>query len=117
MGETDTPWGSEELIMSTAASFSAEHGSLALRRLRIDADEMTTVHRHRHVNKVVFVEEGLIELQVDDDVVELGDGDAHFIEAGTAHQLQNVDSRVAEILEIGFPFDPDDEVVEDDPYA
>lgn len=116
MTEEDTPWGSEEIIMTSGIDFSGDIGLLSLRRVRIDIDEMTAYHFHRHRNELVFIQSGLVEIRMENDYTEVGSGEAHFIEAEETHQLQNVGGDVAELLEISFPFDVDDVVMVEDPY-
>lgn len=117
MSAHDMPWGAERLILSTDIELGGLHDTLAVRKVELDAEEMTSLHRHHHKNELLVVDTGLVEIQVDDDFHELGPGEAHFIEAGTPHQLQNLDDDVAEITEINFPFDVDDVVHIEDPYA
>ncbi|MDY6768727.1 MAG: hypothetical protein SVW02_01320, partial [Candidatus Nanohaloarchaea archaeon] len=72
----DMPWGAEELVMTT----ETDTGTLALRRVHIDADEMTAYHYHRDRNELVFVENGIVEIRLEDDYAEVEAGEAHFIE-------------------------------------
>lgn len=116
MSMEDTPWGAEQVILSTALEISGGTTDIGVRKLQIDGDEMTDVHRHRHKHELLVVDEGLVEVQVGDDLHELGAGDTQVIEAGTPHQLQNLESSVAHLTEIGIPFDPDDHEVIQDPY-
>lgn len=117
MNVEDTPWGTERVIITTGYDLDGTDGTLSVKKVEIDGEEMTTFHTHAHKHEIVFVEDGLIEIRLEDDYVELEGGDAHVIEAGEAHQIQNLDSRVAEIVEVGFPFAPDDHTVLEDPYA
>ncbi|MFB6295026.1 MAG: cupin domain-containing protein [Candidatus Nanohaloarchaea archaeon] len=109
----DMPWGAEELVMTTDVDTG---GDLALRRVHIDHDEMTAYHYHRDRDEIVFVQDGLLEIRLEDDYAEVEGGEAFFIEAGEPHQLQNIDDQVVEVLEIGVPFDPDDVEMVEDPY-
>ncbi len=111
------PWGAEALVMNTEVDFDGAFGNLCIRKLEIDTDEMTTFHRHEDKNEVLFLEQGLIEIRMDDDYHELEDGDAHFIENGEPHQIQNIGGDIAHVVEISFPFDPDDIDHIEDPYA
>ncbi|MDY6776620.1 MAG: cupin domain-containing protein [Candidatus Nanohaloarchaea archaeon] len=113
----DVPWGAEELVMSSDLEFDGEVENLAVKRVEIENDEMTAYHRHREKNEIVLVKSGLVEIRLEDDYSEVGEGEAHFIEAGNDHQLQNIGGGVAEIVEIGFPFNPDDVVMVEDPYS
>lgn len=117
MGQADTPWGSERIVLNTEVDFNGAMGDLAVRRVEIDTEEMTTYHLHRQKNEILFLEQGLVEVRLEDDYAELEEGEAHFIEPGETHQIQNIGGEVATIIEIGFPFDPDDEDVVEDPYA
>lgn len=108
----DVPWGAEELVMTTETPM----GAMALRRVHIDTDEMTAYHYHRDRNEIVFVQEGIVEIRLEDDYAEVEEGEAHFIEAGETHQIQNIDNQVVELIEVGFPFEPDDAVMVEDPY-
>ncbi|MCJ7479408.1 MAG: cupin domain-containing protein [Candidatus Nanohaloarchaeota archaeon QJJ-7] len=116
MGMEDMPWGAEELVMTSEMEFGGELGTLALRKVAIDRDEMTAYHFHRHRNELVYVEEGLLEIRLEDDYIELEEGETFFIEADEMHQLQNIDNQVVRLLEIGFPFDTEDVVMVKDPY-
>lgn len=117
MNIEDTAWGTERIIITTGYTLDGHEGTLGVKKVEIDGEEMTTFHHHDHKHEIVFVEEGLVELRLDEDYVELEGGDAHVIEAGEPHQLQNLEDRVAEIVEVGFPFDPDDIDHIEDPYA
>ncbi|MDY6769125.1 MAG: cupin domain-containing protein, partial [Candidatus Nanohaloarchaea archaeon] len=101
-----------ELVLTT----ETDTGELALRRVHLDADEMTAYHYHRDRNEIVFVQNGIVEIRLEDDYVEVEAGEAHVIEAGETHQIQNIDDQVVGLLEVGFPFDPDDVVMVEDPY-
>ncbi|MDY6765999.1 MAG: cupin domain-containing protein [Candidatus Nanohaloarchaea archaeon] len=111
----DMPWGAEDVVLTT--DVDSGDGALAVRRVHIDRDEMTAYHYHRHRNEIVFVQEGLLEIRLEDDYAEVGENGAFFIEAGEPHQLQNIDDSVTEVLEIAMPFSPDDVEMLEDPYA
>lgn len=117
MNVEDTAWGTERVIITTGYALDGAEGTLAVKKVEIDGEEMTEFHRHAHKHEIVFVEEGLVEIRLEDDYIELEGGDAHVIEAGQPHQIQNLEDRVAEIVEVGFPFSPDDITVVEDPYA
>ncbi|MFB6265721.1 MAG: cupin domain-containing protein [Candidatus Nanohaloarchaea archaeon] len=116
MDMEDMPWGAEELLMTSELEFGGDRGTLALRKVAIDRDEMTAYHFHRRRNELVYVENGLLEIRLDDDYAEVEEGGSFFIEAGETHQLQNISGEVVELLEIGFPFDPEDVDMVEDPY-
>lgn len=116
MGLTDTPWGAEELVLNTEVDFDGAFGNLSVKRLEIDTDEMTSFHRHTEKNEVLFLEQGLVEIRTENDYHELEKGNAHFLENGEPHQIQNVGGEVAKIVEISFPFNPDDLDRIEDPY-
>lgn len=116
-GMNDTPWGAEKILLNTEVDFDGAFGDLNVRKVELDTDEMTSFHRHREKNEIVVLEDGLVEIRMDDDYFELEAGDAHFIENGEAHQLQNIGGGVAKVVEIGFPFDPEDIDRLEDPYA
>ncbi|MDY6771282.1 MAG: cupin domain-containing protein [Candidatus Nanohaloarchaea archaeon] len=117
MTSRDTPWGAEETVLNTAMPLSDGTGSLLIRRMHIDNEGMTPVERHREANVIIYVEDGVIDLQVNDDFYELEEGEAHYIEAGEQHQVENLDAAVTDVLQIVFPFDPDDREIIEDPYA
>ncbi|MDY6761664.1 MAG: cupin domain-containing protein [Candidatus Nanohaloarchaea archaeon] len=109
------PWGAEELVLST--DVDTGDGAMALRRVEIEHDEMTAYHYHRRRNELVYVQDGLLEIRLEDDYAEVEAGEAFFLEAGEPHQLQNIDDQIVEVLEIAVPFDPDDVKMVEDPYA
>jgi len=116
MAMNDMPWGAETIVLNTEVDFDGAYGDLALRRLEIDTDEMTTFHRHEDKNEVLVLEQGLVEIRTEDDYHELAEGEAHFIENGEPHQIQNIGGEIATIVEINFPFDPEDVTHIEDPY-
>ncbi|MFB6265679.1 MAG: cupin domain-containing protein, partial [Candidatus Nanohaloarchaea archaeon] len=63
----DMPWGAEELVMTSELEFGGALGTLALRKVDIDRDEMTAYHFHRRRNEMVYVEEGILEIRMEDD--------------------------------------------------
>lgn len=110
------PWGAEEAIITSQLETDGDGSTIALRKVEIDRDEMTAYHRHRRRNEIILVQNGIVELRTADDYHELDDGGAFFIEAGQPHQIQNIDDRVAELVEIVVPFDADDVEMIEDPY-
>lgn len=117
MGKSDRPWGAEETVLSSNIFMEADNGDLVVKKLYLDAEEMTPVERHLNTNTIIYVQEGAIDLQADDDFFELEEGDGHFLEAGTPHQIENLDQDVTVLLRISFPFDPDDVDILEDPYS
>ena len=94
-----------------------DSGDIVLKKKRIDSGEMTEREVHRQTNTIIYVNDGAIELRSGDDFYELEEGEAHFVEAGNQHQIENLMDAVTEILQISFPYDPDDVDVIQDPYA
>lgn len=117
MDRPDVPWGTEAILADTEVDFDGAFGNLCVKRVAIDTDEMTDFHQHQEKHELLVVEDGLVEIRFEDDYAEVEAGDTHFIEAGTPHQVQNIGGGVAELLEIGFPFDPADRTVIEDPYT
>lgn len=117
MSRTDTPWGAEEIVLNTNISLGEEKGDIALRKLLIDAEEITPLEKHRKTNTLLYVTKGAIELEVDSNFFQLEEGDGHAIEAGKPHQIQNLDEAVTKVMQIMVPFDPDDIEILEDPYA
>lgn len=105
------------MALNTDIHIENEHSNLVVKRLSLDASEMTPLERHHHANTVLYVLSGAINLQVDNDFYELEANEAHFIEAGKPHQIENLDADVTELLRISFPFNPDDVEILDDPYT
>ncbi len=115
--KSDRPWGAEEIVLNTEVDFDGSYGDLCLKRVELDTEEMTDYHRHKRKNEILFLEQGLVEIRMADDYHELDEGAAHFIEAGEPHQIQNIGGSVARLVEISFPFDPDDAEALENPYA
>jgi len=116
MGVVDKPWGYEDLIFTTQIEHKGDYKTLAVKKIVINGDEMTSYHTHKRVNEVLYVNQGLVEIRTDDDVIELEQGEAYFLEEGEAHQIQNITGEVVEVIEVAFPFDPDDYSRLEDPY-
>lgn len=91
-------------------------GMLGIRRLVINADEMTSYAYHEEQADIIYLEEGNVVLRRDDDMEDLEKGGAKVIRSGQNHQLQNIGSDVARILEISFPYRPEDITRVEDPY-
>lgn len=112
----DMPWGAEKIVLNTEVDFDGAYGNLSVRKVELDTDEMTSLHVHDEKNEVIYLEKGLVEIRTEDDYHELEEGNAHFIENGEPHQIQNIGGGVAHIVEINFPFEPDDMKRIEDPY-
>lgn len=117
MGRIEKPWGYEEHILSTQVDLGDRTGMLGIRRLVINADEMTSYSYHEEQVDILYLEEGNIVIRKEDDMKDLQRGRAMVIRAGEEHQLQNIGSEVAEVLEISFPYIPEDIIRVEDPYA
>ncbi len=117
MGRIEKPWGYEEHILSTQVDIGDRTGMLGIRRLVINADEMTSYSYHEEQVDILYLEEGNIVIRKEDDMKDLQRGRAMVIRAGEEHQLQNIGSEVAEVLEISFPYIPEDIVRVEDPYS
>lgn len=116
MGVVDKPWGYEELIFTTQIEHKGDYETLAVKKIVINGDEMTSYHTHKKINEVLYVNQGLLEIRLEDDLIELEEGEAHFLEEGEAHQIQNITGEVVEVIEVAFPFDSEDKDRLDDPY-
>ncbi len=117
MGRIEKPWGYEEHILTTQVEIGGERGMLGIRKLVINSDEMTSYARHENQVDIIYLEEGSAILRIEEDLEELKKGKASIIRSGEKHQLQNIDSEVAEVLEISFPYRPDDIERIEDPYS
>ncbi len=117
MGRIEKPWGYEEQILVTQVDIGGERGMLGIRRLVINSDEMTSYSSHDTQADIIYLEEGNITLRLEDKMKELKKGKAQIIRSREKHQLQNIDSMVAKVLEISFPYRPDDIERIEDPYS
>jgi len=117
MTKTTKPWGYEELIFNTEAKLNIGYIPIAVKKFVLDGEEMTSYHVHKKVNEVLYVNRGMIEIRLENDVVSLNEGQAYFIEANVPHQIQNITSHTVEIIEFSFPFNGEDEKRIEDPYA
>lgn len=117
MGRIDKPWGYEEQILTTQVEVGGERGMLGIRKLVINSDEMTSYAVHENQSDIIYLEEGNVVLRKNDQMEDLEKGEAAIIRAGDKHQLQNIDSKVAEVLEISFPYRPEDIERVEDPYS
>lgn len=91
-------------------------GMLGIRRLVINADEMTSHSFHEKQADIIYLEEGNIVLRHEGEMKELENGNAKVVRSGEKHQLQNIDNEVAKVLEISFPYKPGDITRVEDPY-
>ena len=117
MGQIEKPWGYEEQILTTQVDIGGERGMLGIRKLVINSDEMTSYAVHENQADIIYLEEGSAVLRVEDDMKELEKGNASIVRSGERHQIQNIDSEVAEVLEISFPYKPEDIERVEDPYS
>jgi mannose-6-phosphate isomerase-like protein (cupin superfamily) len=117
MGRIDKPWGYEEQVLITQVDVDDTSGMLGVRRIVINSDEMTSYAYHDEQADIIYLEDGDVVLRRDDRMEELEKGDAKVIRSGQNHQLQNIGSEVAELLEISFPYRPEDITRVEDPYS
>ncbi|MFB6147421.1 MAG: cupin domain-containing protein [Candidatus Nanohaloarchaea archaeon] len=116
MGDIEKPWGHEEQILVTQVDVGDTSGMLGIRRLNINADEMTSYAYHDRQADILYLEEGSVVLRIDGEMEDLEEGNARVVRSNQKHQLQNISSEVAEVLEISFPYRPDDITRVEDPY-
>lgn len=116
MGRIEKPWGYEDQVLMTQVDVGDRTGMLGIRRLVINADEMTSYAYHEEQADIIYLEEGNVVLRIDDDMEDLEQGEARVIRSDHVHQLQNIGSEVARILEISFPYRPEDITRIEDPY-
>ncbi|QKQ98779.1 cupin domain-containing protein [Candidatus Nanohaloarchaea archaeon] len=117
MGRIEKPWGYEEHVLSTQVDVGDKVGMLGIRRLVIDADEMTSYSYHEEQSDIIYLEEGNAQIRKEGGIQELEKGNAIVIRSNEKHQIQNIDTQVAKILEISFPYKPEDLHRVEDPYA
>ncbi|MFB6145775.1 MAG: cupin domain-containing protein [Candidatus Nanohaloarchaea archaeon] len=117
MGRIDKPWGYEEQVLTTQVDVGERQGLLGIRRLVIDCNEMTSYSYHKEQADIIYLEEGTVTIREEDELKELEKGKAMVIRSNQKHQIQNIGSDVAKILEISFPYKPDDLNRVEDPYA
>lgn len=116
MGCIDKPWGYEDQVLMTQVDVGDRVGMLGIRRLVINADEMTSYSYHEDQADIVYLEEGDVVLRHEGDMKEIEGGEAKVIRSGEKHQVQNIGSEVARVLEISFPYIPEDITRVEDPY-
>ena len=117
MGRIEKPWGYEEQVLMTQVDVGDRVGMLGIRRLVINADEMTSYSYHENQADIVYLEEGNATVRKEGSMVELEKGSALVIRSNEKHQIQNIDTQVAKILEISFPYKPEDLTRVEDPYS
>lgn len=117
MGRIDKPWGYEDQVLMTQVDIGERTGMLGIRRLVIDAEEMTSYSYHDQQSDIIYLEEGDVTVRKDDDLKELEKGKAMTIRSGEKHQIQNIGGDVAKVLEISFPYLPEDIHRVEDPYS
>jgi mannose-6-phosphate isomerase-like protein (cupin superfamily) len=124
--EVDKPWGYEQQVLATQIDLPTkmpfQHGAftgtaiLSIRHLFINSEEMTSYCYHETQNDILYIEEGRVVLRTEDSMEDLGQGKARIVRSGEKHQVQNINDKVAKILEISFPYKPDDINRIEDPY-
>jgi len=117
MSKIEKPWGYEEQVLITQVDVGEKSGMLGIRRLVINADEMTSYAHHNEQADVIYLEEGNITLKHEGEMKKLEKGKATVVRSGEKHQLQNIDNQPAKVLEISFPYKPKDIEREEDPYT
>lgn len=117
MGHIEKPWGYEEQVLMTQVDVGEKVGMLGIRRLVINVDEMTSYAYHDQQSDILYLEEGDITIRKDGDMKDLESGKAMVIRSGQKHQIQNVGGDVAKVLEISFPYNPEDLNRVEDPYS
>lgn len=117
MGRIEKPWGYEEQVLMTQVDVGDRVGMLGIRRLVINSDEMTSYSYHENQADIVYLEEGNATVRKEGSMVELEKGSALVIRSNEKHQIQNIDTQVAKILEISFPYKPEDLTRVEDPYS
>lgn len=116
MGNIDKPWGYEKQLFVTQVDVGDKTGMLGIRKLVINADEMTSYSVHEHQQDILYLEKGGAVLRRDEKMEELKEGEVKIVRAGEKHQIQNINDEVVEILEISFPYKPEDIERIEDPY-
>jgi mannose-6-phosphate isomerase-like protein (cupin superfamily) len=116
MGRIDKPWGYEEQVLMTQVDVGDQVGMLGIRRLVIDADEMTSYAYHDKQADILYLEEGNVVIRHEEEMKDLEEEKAMVIRSEEDHQIQNIDDSVAKVLEISFPYVPDDLTRVEDPY-
>jgi len=108
MGRVEKPWGYKEQVLITQIDIGQEKGMLGIHRLVINGEEMTSYSKHQNQSDIIYLEEGEATLRIEGKMEELKKGEARVIRSGEKHQIQNINNEVAEILELSFPYKPED---------
>jgi mannose-6-phosphate isomerase-like protein (cupin superfamily) len=116
MGKIDKPWGYEDQVLATQVDVGDKTGMLGIRRIVINADEMTSYSYHKQQQDILYLEEGSAVLRTEKGLQRLEKGKAKIVRTGEKHQIQNIQDEVAKILEISFPYRPEDIIRVEDPY-
>lgn len=117
MGHIEKPWGYEEQVLMTQVDVGDKVGMLGIRRLVINVDEMTSYAYHEEQSDIIYLEEGDVSIRKEGDNKSLEKGKAMVLRSGEKHQIQNAGTTVARVLEISFPYDPQDLERIEDPYT
>ncbi|MFB6292344.1 MAG: cupin domain-containing protein [Candidatus Nanohaloarchaea archaeon] len=117
MGRIEKPWGYKEHILSTQIDIGDRVGMLGIHRFVFNTDEMTSYAYHEKQADIIYVEKGSVIIRRESEMEELEKGEATVVRSGEEHQIQNISGDVAEVLEISFPYIPEDIVRVEDPYA
>ena len=117
MSRIEKPWGYEDQILVSQVDVGKETGMLGIRKLVIDAHEMTSKAVHQKQADIIYLEKGTATVVIDGKMHELQKGEAKLVRSGQEHQIQNAGQEVAEVLEISFPYRPEDIERIEDPYA
>lgn len=117
MGRIDKPWVYEDQVLITQVEVDDTSGMLGVRKVVINSDEMTSYAYHDRQADIIYLEEGDVVLRLEDRMEELEKDNAKIIRSGQKHQLQNIGSDVAKILEISLPYRPEDITRVEDPYV
>lgn len=117
MGRIEKPWGYEEQVMMTQVDIGGKTGMLGIKRLVINVEEMTSLAYHNDQSDIIYLEEGTALLRKDNDMIDLEKGEAEIVRKDTEHQIQNLGSEPVKILEISFPYSPEDIERIEDPYS
>ncbi len=116
MSRIEKPWGYEEQVMITQVDIGDKPGMLGVRKLVIDAEEMTSYSFHDKQADILYLEKGDVSIRKEGDIKNLEKGNAIVVRSGEKHQIQNIGGEVAELLEISFPYRPEDINRIEDPY-
>lgn len=116
MSRIEKPWGYEEQVLMTQVDIGGKTGMLGIKKLVIDSDAMTSYSFHEEQSDIIYLEKGDVSIKKDGNIEELEKGNATVIRSGEKHQLQNIGGEVAHVLELSFPYSPEDIERVEDPY-